>query len=49
MNDEFKAVDNLVDEIKGVSDMISKTIFNKNYLIIASIIVVALVTFFSFN
>ena len=49
MFNELKAIDNVVSEIKGVSNFISKTLFNKNYIIIASVVVVALVTFFSIN
>ena len=49
MYTELKAVDNIVSEIKGVTNFISKTLFNKNYIIIASVVVVAIVTFFSFN
>ena len=49
MYTELKAVDNIVSEIKGVTNFISKTLFNKNYIIVASVVVVAIVTFFSFN
>jgi len=49
MFNEMKAIDNVVSEIKGVSNLIEKTLFNKNYMIVASVVVVAIVTFFSFN
>ncbi len=49
MYNDIKAVDSIVSEIKGISNFISKTLFNKNYIIAASVVVVAIVTFFSFN
>ena len=49
MFNEFKAVDSIVSDIKGITNFISKTLFNKNYIIIACVVVAALVTFFSFN
>lgn len=49
MYNDLKAVDSIVSEIKGISNFISKTIFNKNYLVVASLVAVALITYFSFN
>ena len=49
MYNELKAIDGFVSEVKGISNFISKTLFNKNYVIIAGVVAVALFTFFSFN
>jgi hypothetical protein len=45
----LEAIDNIVAEIKGMTNLISKTLFNKNYIIIATVVIAALISFFSFN
>ena len=49
MYNELQAVDNIVSEIKGISNFISKTLFNKNYVIVVGVIAVALFSFFSYR
>jgi hypothetical protein len=49
MYNQFEAIDSIVSEIKGMTNLISKTLFNKNYIIIACVVLAALVTFLSFN
>jgi len=49
MYNELKAIDNIVSDIKGITNLISKTLFNKNYIIILTVMIAVLISFLSFN